>query len=255
MARIRTFKAGELLMAEGDADTAAYLIKSGWLQVSRQRGKNMEQIATLGPGEIVGELGLAGTTDGRTASVVALTDGEAEIIDRGALIRLVNGPGNRLVPLLAALFSRLKTLLREQAREGSNGSKAWAEIIGDSPDAKRALCNRSWKVTHLPYVFGAHRAPQSVTDLFRDLPHADVQLPDSNLMLREQHVQIEADEGGLRLRLLRHGDYCALDEERIGFGSVPQAVPLTAGEHLLAFGNPKRPYRFLLRIPGKKKRC
>lgn len=253
MARILTFKEGELLMGEGETDTAAYLIKSGWLQVSRRRGKEMEPVATLGPGEIVGELGLAGTTDGRTASVTALTDGEAEIIDRGTLIRLVNGPGNRLVPLLAALFSRLQSLLRDQAQESDKGARAWAEITGDSPDAKRALCNRSWKVTHLPWVFGAHRAPQSVTDLFREPTHVDVQLADSNLILREQHVQIEAGDDGLQVRLLRHGDYCELDEERIGFGSAPQVASLTPGKHLLAFGNPKRPYRFILKIPGKKR--
>lgn len=251
MARMLTFKQGELLMGEGDQDTAAYLIKSGWLQVGRNRGKDIEPVATLGPGEIVGELGLAGPVNGRTASVIALTDGEAEIIDRGTLIRLVNGPGNRLVPLLSALFSRLQSLLREREQASDAKEKIWAEITGDSPDACRALCNRSWKVTHLPWVFGAHRGPQSVTDLFRERPAIDVQLADSNLMLREQHVQIEEADHGLQLRLLRHGDFCELDEERIGFGSAPLVAPLPPGEHLLAFGNPNRPYRFILSIPGK----
>ena len=35
MARMLPFKEGDVLIAEGDQDTAAYLIHQGWLQVSR----------------------------------------------------------------------------------------------------------------------------------------------------------------------------------------------------------------------------
>ena len=60
MARMLPFKEGDVLIAEGEQDTAAYLIRKGWLLVHRARpGRAVSQIR-LGPGDIVGELGLAG---------------------------------------------------------------------------------------------------------------------------------------------------------------------------------------------------
>lgn len=247
MARIVEFKEGDTLITEGDEDTAAYLIRNGWLQVKRT-GTD-KPAAVLGPGEIVGELGLAGMTGKRTATVTALTDGSVEQIDRGTLIRLVNGPGSRLVPLLAALFSRLQTTLLETA-ETEADAPALAEIEGTNAAARRALCNRAHQLTHLPWICGAYRSPLSVTDLFRPRQHVDVQLADDGPLLREQVIQIEASEtGGLQLRLLNHGDFCELDEERIGYGNVPDIMPLTPGTHELAFGPADKPYRFKLRVP------
>lgn len=249
MARIVQFKEGDTLITEGDEDTAAYLIRNGWLQVSRKGAD--KPAAVLGPGEIVGELGLAGMVGKRIASVTALTDGSVEQIDRGTLIRLVNGPGSRLVPLLAALFSRLQTTLLEHAQEDED-APVYAEIEGDNAAAKRALCNRAHQLTHLPWVCGAYRSPLSVTDLFRPRQQVDVQLADDGPLLREQVVQIEeAEDGDLQLRLLHHGDFCELDEERLGYGNIPDVAPLTPGTHELAFGPSDKPYRFKLRIPKK----
>jgi voltage-gated potassium channel len=67
----REFAAGETLMAEGDFGYAVYVIRSGSADIVHAR----ETIATAGPGDVVGEVGvLAGR---RTASVVATTPIEA----------------------------------------------------------------------------------------------------------------------------------------------------------------------------------
>jgi hypothetical protein len=244
MARKLQFKEGETLIGQGEEETAAYLIQDGWLQVRRQHAGGKIFVATLGPGEIVGELGLAGVASKRTATVIALTDGSLEIVDRGALIRLVNGPGSRLVPLLAALFSRLQDTLIEES-EQDDTLVMYAKIKGLEPKAMRALCNQQRMITHLPWTFGAYSGPLSVTDLFRPRSRVDVKLADDSRLIREKHVQIEAtEEGGLQLRLIQHGDYCELDGERIGFGKIPITVPLPAGKHTLIFGNPNDPCLF-----------
>ena len=80
MANIMSFREGERLITQGDKDTAAYLIKSGWLEVQRTRPDGTLVKSVLQAGEIVGELGLAGLSSERTATVVALTDGEVEVI-------------------------------------------------------------------------------------------------------------------------------------------------------------------------------
>jgi len=253
MGRFLAFREGETLLEQGDEDTAAYLIKDGWLQVVRKYGDQEEPIAMLGPGEIVGELGLAGMVAARSASVIALTDGEVEVINRGALIRLVNGPGDKLVPLLGALFTRLQTaLLVQQGGEADEKVLAWVE--GINHEAVRTLCNRPLAITHLPWIFGAFKTPQSVTDLFRASPQVDVRLVDPSRSIREQHAIIEKAAGGMQIRLMHRSDYCEVNGEKPDFETGFPVAPLPAGEHTLAFGQELQPYRFRIRIPANKKR-
>jgi len=249
MARILPFKEGDTLIAQGDEDTGAFLIQSGWVQVRRKKPGGAIATVTLGPGEIIGELGLAGMVSNRTATVMGLTDGEVEIIDRGSLIRLVNGPGSRLTPLLAALFSRLRMALDSDDDALDDTMVMYAKLEGLNPRAKQVLCNQPRMVTRLPWIFGAHMPPQSVTDMFRQQRPADVMLTSSGKAIREQHLCIEAaEEGGLQLHLMQHGDYCELDDVRVGYGKTETIVPLPPGSHVLAFGDPTFPYRFGLQV-------
>jgi len=251
MAKVIEFKEGEAIITQGDADTAAYLIQSGWLRVSRKRSNGSIATSTIGPGEIVGELGLAGLTPSRSATVTALTTGQLEVIDRGTLIRLVNGPGRNLTPLLAALFARLKHALLEDEIDDELDDTVviHAKIEGLNELSRQALCNQPRLVTKLPWFFGAHRPPQSVTDLFRDNVQVDVKLAGSVRMLREQHLCLEAGEtGGMQLHLIQHGDYCELDDERVGYGKTGTIVPLSKGHHTLSFGEPSAPYQFDLQV-------
>jgi len=250
MANIVTFKAGDILIGQGDEETVAYVIQSGWLQVSRKNRSGVTHVFTLQAGEVVGELGLAGGVSQRTATVTALTDGEAELIDRGTLIRLVNGPASRLTPLLGALFARLKSSLAEDDFEGDDGaSKTYAILEGLNGRAKQALCNQVQEITHLPWVFGSFRPPQSVTDLFTDAHEADVKLAGCSHFIREKHMMIEAEnEHGLQLHLLQHGDYCTLDGERIVCVKKDMVVPLPKGSHLLSFGDQFELFEFKLEI-------
>ena len=250
MAHIMDFKEGDVLMGQGDEDTAAYLIKSGWLEVHRVQLDGKVNISTLQAGEIVGELGLAGLAHQRTATVIALTDGEVEVIDRGTLIRLVNMPGGALAPLLAALFSRLQTaLIEKDPDELDDTFIPFARLEGISDNAKQALCNQPKMVGSLPWVFGAYHPPQTVTDLFKDPKRIDVKLTGCSLQVHEEHILIEAaEEGGLQLRVLNYGDYCELDEVPINYNKHESTLPLSVGEHTLKFGDRTNPFEFSLRV-------
>jgi len=250
MARTLRFHKGDVLIEQGDIGEAAYLIQEGWLQVSRKQPGKRQLTSHLGPGEIAGELALTGAENKRTATVSALTDGSAEVIDRGSLIRLVNGPGNRLMPLLGALFSRLQTTLVDAVPETHEHTASHAVLHGINDKAERALCNAPVTVSRLPWVFGAYINPVSVTELFSHHTMPDVRLPDEGRKLREKHLVIEAcEEGGLQLRVVDHGDYCVLDEERIGYGSTPGTVRLTPGRHEITFGQMGEPFIFAIEVP------
>jgi len=250
MANIMKFKEGSTLIEQGDNDQVAYLILSGWVEVHYKRRDGHIDVSILQAGEIVGELSLAGLTDHRTATVKALTDVEVEVIDRGALIRLVNGPGNRLTPLLGALFSRLQTaLVEDDPYDLDDTFVSYAKLEGLNGPAKIALCNTPRIVCRLPWVFGAFRQPQSVTDLFRESKRVDVKLAGCSQLVRDEHIIIENSEsGGLQLRLAHHGDYCELDDERVGYGKTEAIVPLPVGKHTMKFGERTNPFEFSLHV-------
>jgi len=251
MARFMSYKEGEILIDAGDESTAAYLIRSGWLQVSRPRGDGSVVRRTLGPGEIVGELGLAGVTRKRTATVSGLTDGVVEVIDRGTLIRLVNGPGEKLTPLLAALFARLQSVMVEPDACCEEPGGNFGRLEGLNAASKRALCNQNVTITHLPWIFGSWQGPRSVTDLFRAAPQIDVRLADPDNHICEHHLSLECSEdGAIALHLIPHGGVVELNGESLRSSHTAQRLPLAAGEHTLAFGHPNDPYRFRLTIPA-----
>lgn len=250
MANIMAFKQGDVLIGQGDEDAVAYLIQSGWVEVRRKKADGQTLTMKLQAGEVVGELGLAGLAPQRTATITALTDCEVEVIDRGALIRLVNGPANRLTPLLSALFSRLKSTLNEDNSEIDKDENCiYAKLTGLNPSAQQALCNQTQNISHLPWRFGAYHPPQTVTDLFAVTQPVDVKLAGCSRLLRPEHIIIEASpEGGLQLRLAQRGDYCLLNEKRIGYGQLDMVVPLEAGEHTISFGDQGSPFEFQLNV-------
>ncbi len=74
-----TVRAGESLLREGEPGGDLYVIRSGRVEVFRERQREGDRrrlrvtLAELGPGDCLGETSLLGTLP-RTASVVALTD-------------------------------------------------------------------------------------------------------------------------------------------------------------------------------------
>lgn len=110
----RRFEAGEHLMREGDDSDAAYLIIRGRCEVYRTADGRRETIRHIGPGEVVGEMTLL--NEGlRSANVVALEDGEAQVITQDALEReLSSGWMRALVSALAHRFRELDDELRSR---------------------------------------------------------------------------------------------------------------------------------------------
>jgi len=251
MSKIVSFSKGESLIKQGDEDTTAYLIQSGWVRVNQNKEDGTTFEVKIGPGEIIGELALAGLVTHRSASATAITEVVAEEIDRGALIRLVNGPASKLTPVLAALLSRLKsTMVNEKQHENDiPDNQPLALIEGLNKISKQALCNQPCTISHLPWTFGSHVPPQSVTDLFRHQEAADILLANASKRVREQHICIETDgNDGLLLHLMQHGDYCEVDKKRVGYGSSSTKVPLQKGDHTVSFGDPVDPYEFGIKV-------
>ncbi len=84
-----TVAGGEVLMGQGQAASWMALIMSGSLRISRgHAGEDEVPVADLGPGEVVGEMGLMGGLTRRTATVRSTAVTRLLVLDQWGLARL-----------------------------------------------------------------------------------------------------------------------------------------------------------------------
>jgi NTE family protein len=84
----RTVAAGEWLFREGDLPDALYVVVSGRLRVTAHIGDEEETIRVVGPGSLLGELGVL-TGAARSASVQAVRDSQVVALDAARFLELV----------------------------------------------------------------------------------------------------------------------------------------------------------------------
>jgi len=103
----KTFESGQVIFKEGDPGTEAYLIRTGYVAISKAEGSQMVELATRGPGEIMGEMALIDDKP-RSATVSAKTKVEAEVITRTDLKSMLSQAQEPLVTILHQLLVRLR---------------------------------------------------------------------------------------------------------------------------------------------------
>ncbi|HSU42309.1 MAG TPA: serine/threonine-protein kinase [Polyangiaceae bacterium] len=109
----RAHAAGELIIREGEAGDAAYIIVSGQCRAFRQIGEQQETLETMGPGDVFGEMALL-LDEPRYASVEAMEPVTLLVVDRATLTEGlgVEGWTGALVRALAERFRALEATVR-----------------------------------------------------------------------------------------------------------------------------------------------
>ena len=143
----RSFPAGTRVFHEGDSSDACYIVSEGSFRVTREHSDGRAiTLATLGPGEIFGELAML-DGDKRSASAESITDGTLLALPasdvRGLLARnpeialkLVAGLVRRLRQANARLSrqsfqtvpSRVAGILLQLSRDNQDGDGEDAEV-------------------------------------------------------------------------------------------------------------------------------
>jgi hypothetical protein len=104
------YRAGEPIVLAGEEGQAAYMVVTGEVIVSAERGgpsgRSAFKLATLGAGQLFGELALL-TGRRRTASVVAATDADVLVLSRQVFRRELLERPDRLLEILERLAGRL----------------------------------------------------------------------------------------------------------------------------------------------------
>lgn len=104
----RTFPAGTRVFHEGDSSDACYIVSEGSFRVTREHSDGRAiTLATLGPGEIFGELAML-DGDERSASAEALSDGALLALPANDVRSLLARHPEIALKLVAGLVRRLR---------------------------------------------------------------------------------------------------------------------------------------------------
>jgi hypothetical protein len=157
---LETFKPGETVIEEGTKGTSAYVILSGTVDVIKRSGSNEMIMATLGQGQVFGEMGLIEDRH-RSATVRARSELEVRTINRESFNELLRTKPSILIPIMKSLFERLRQvsdLLAEKMGDEvqeTRKEKTWQVIIeGQTAEARELLSGRKRLITKFPFLIG-----------------------------------------------------------------------------------------------------
>jgi len=131
------YNKGDLIMKEGDYGISIYRVIRGEVQIYNEVDGRRIPLATLGPGEVIGEMGfLAKSPEPRSASARAIEDSELEVMHPGSLAKeyeqmapvlkfITNQALRRLIRMneWLGLLGLKKEEAAEKRREGRAGSQ------------------------------------------------------------------------------------------------------------------------------------
>lgn len=104
----RRMRRGEVLMRAGDPGLFMMIVSVGEVRVQLTGEAGQKRIlATLGPGAVIGEIALF-DGEARTADVAAATNGQVGVIERTAVLRLLEGDSRFALAVITALCRRLR---------------------------------------------------------------------------------------------------------------------------------------------------
>ncbi|MCP4384324.1 MAG: cyclic nucleotide-binding domain-containing protein [Hyphomicrobiales bacterium] len=119
------FKRGQVLLRQRDLGTVMYVLVSGTVTVSVHAPGGDEAVATLEPGEVVGEMAVI-TGERRSATVTAKRKVTALEIDKAALAPLLAAE-----PKLAERFAEMVEQRHAELAAHDRGSQRWSGGAGD----------------------------------------------------------------------------------------------------------------------------
>jgi hypothetical protein len=107
----KIFKKDDVIIEKGSYETCAYVIESGRVEISDTVNNKKVVLAILGKEQILGEMGLVEDKP-RSATVTAIDDVRLAVLSRDKFNKLFEENPKILLPIIKALFERLRTANR-----------------------------------------------------------------------------------------------------------------------------------------------
>ncbi|MFO1067907.1 MAG: cyclic nucleotide-binding domain-containing protein [Geminicoccaceae bacterium] len=250
---VRTYAAGEILVRQGDASDCAIFIRKGEVEVYREGPQGPIPLGRVGELDYVGEMGVLEDRE-RIATVRAVGEVEAELIDREDFLDRVRDNGKLAHRLVLRLSARLRDvdMMLEALQGGGRAAVAEApaglpalQLEADSLAAKLYAGNVPILITELPYTVGRRAGPRE-PNLKLDL---DLEVADPEpYRLSRPHFAILMDRGELCLRDLGSELGTLVDDVGLGRELASDRIVLTPGTHRIIAGGRGSPYMFKLKV-------
>ncbi len=246
---LKEFSKGDVIIEEGSHGTSAFVIKSGRVEVSELVNNRKVVLAVLGEKQIFGEMGLV-EDQPRSATVTAVEDVQLTVLDRDSFNELFEKKPKVLLPIIKALFERLRTANKMLLSKGTlgehviehkgPGQEKTVVLSGTNSTSREALGGDEIEIDKFPFKVGRERRSSGV-DVFSD---NDLYLRDSEpFNVSRNHFSIDMVRGqfvvvdrGSRLGTIVNG-------KRIDMQSV-----LRDGENKIVAGQKISPFVFKLEI-------
>jgi cyclic nucleotide-binding protein/FHA domain-containing protein len=248
---IETFKAGEAVIEEGTKGTSAFVILSGTAKVLKRSGNREIAVATLGNGQVFGEMGLIEDRP-RSATVRAASALKTRVIDRGQFNELLKVNPSALIPIMKSLFERLRQaseMLAEKAAEVHPGEKAEAgfEIImeGQTVEAKKVLDGRKLLISKFPFLIGRHALEDPDSDVFYN---NDLAIEEEKpYVISRHHLSINNEKGMLWVMDRGSAFGVIVNGNEIGGSTGENRALLDKDENQIIIGPATSKYIFILK--------
>lgn len=258
-----TFKKGEVIIEEGAIGTSAYAINSGKVEVSGVVNGQKTVFATLGERQIFGEMGLIEDKP-RSATVTAVVDTEVNEITRDGFNELFHKNPKVLLPIVKALFERLRTATKMAAakiaaaatanKDGQDNEEK-EEIIderyivfsGETEFAKQVLEHSELEIREFPFKVGRYT-----------LGHNDV-LSDNDFTIKEDSPPYYVSRNHFLIDKI-DSNFVLVDRgSRLGIlvndKKMEESHILDKDETIIIVGSSYSPFSFRLTIKGKIKKA
>jgi CRP-like cAMP-binding protein len=264
--KTENFAAGVRLFAQGDYSEEAYRIVEGSVEISIKEGSSKVILATLGEGEIFGEMGMIERLP-RSATARALDNLIVEVITEEAFNEALAGGGEILVPFLTTIFERLRVtnerlsaaheqldLLRNPAPKSK--VKLPVTVVAtagnllfepDSEETRMQSALQKQTLTSFPFLFGRRADLAACVDVF-----SKTRLLIGDRMpfrVSRSHCAIEHEKGFYYIQDRGSKLGSIVNGIPLGASSKENRVRLRTGKNTLVLGPANSAIRFILTVP------
>jgi CRP/FNR family cyclic AMP-dependent transcriptional regulator len=248
MEDVETFEPGELVIKEGTKGTSAFIILSGAVEVLKKSGQRDIPVATLGEGQVFGEMGLIEDRP-RSATVKAMTGLKLRVISREGFNELLKKKPSVLIPIIKSLFERLRQaseMLAEQSAAGETKEQAFEVILeGQTVEAQRALGNCKRTISKFPFLVGRDSKNTDMDVFYNN----DLFLPEKEpYVVSRNHVAVHNERGAVWVIDRGSAFGTIVNGKEIGHRTGTMRARLDRRENQVIIGPATSKFIFLLNV-------
>lgn len=244
--------AGQVIFKEGEESDKAYIIRSGKVEIFRRIQQGTLLLATLGEGEIFGEMGVL-SEQPRTANASALTDVTLTEIPRVLFLNHMAQEPEEIVLVMRALMERLREANRSVARLMDKQAQFQIARKDEVPPINRIVItplssflkqrmpSGGIATTSLPYRIGG--LPLGVEPNPLDYNNLFVRDAD-NAVISRNHFAIGRSAQGVQISDRGSQTGTIVNDVLIGAGAENHQELLKFGDNVVIAGGIDSPYRF-----------